>query len=259
MSTWGCPQYCQCLAAGKKDTTVFVAHEVTTARSLVESSPGHDISFYNILQANKGQKGLEEVFGSQKHNYRSEFIKRAVYCGKIFAVGDHVKDEYMFLVPQAPSEKIEVVYNGVSARTIDMAQKQRSRSHIEMYADALFNFVPDAIFTHVTRLVSSKGIWRDIALLYHLDKIFDASNLKGMYILLSTLIATGRSPGDIMRMESDYGWPVLHRTAAGPYRCGKRYYEYLQVFNSRSKAIKGVFINQFGFTRDVCGMRVPEG
>ncbi len=255
----GMPSVLSVLAAEKKDTTVFVAHEVTTARSLVENSPGHDISFYNILQLNKGQKSLEQVFGSQKHNYRNELVKRAVHCNKIFAVGDHVKDEYLFLVPQAPPDKIEVVYNGVSARRIDMEQKRRSREHIETYMDTLFNFVPDAIFTHVTRLVYSKGVWRDITLLYHLDKIFDANNLKGLYILISTLIATGRSPGDIVRMESDYGWPVLHREG-WPDLIGteKDIYEYLQVFNSRSKAIKGVFINQFGFNRHTCGLRVPE-
>jgi len=255
----GMPSVLSVLAAGKKEKTVFVAHEVTTARSIVENHPGHDISFYNLLQLNKDQKSLEEVFGSQRHNYRSELVKRAIHCDKIFAVGDHVKDEYLFLVPKTPPKKIEIVYNGVSARRINMEQKQRSRSHIEMYTDTLFNFVPDAIFTHVTRLVPSKGVWRDIALLYHLDKILDAKNLKGVYILVSTLIATGRSPNDIMKMESDYGWPVLHRDG-WPDLIGteKDIYEYLQVFNSRSKAIKGVFINQFGFNRHVCGMRVPE-
>jgi glycosyltransferase involved in cell wall biosynthesis len=255
----GVPSVLSVLSAGKKEKTIFVAHEVTTARSIVENNPGHDITFYNLLQSNKSQKSLEDVFGSQKHNYRSELVKRAVHCDKIFAVGDHVKDEYLFLVPQTPPEKIEVVYNGVSAKQIDMEQKRRSRSHIEMYTDALFNFVPDVILTHVTRLVPSKGVWRDIALLYHLDKILDAKNLKGVYILVSTLIATGRSPSDVMRMESDYGWPVLHRDGwPDLIATEKDIYEYLQLFNSRSKAIKGVFINQFGFNRHVCGMRVPE-
>ena len=255
----GMPSVLSVLADGRKDATIFVAHEVTTARSLVEDSPGHDISFYNILQTNKGQKSLEQVFGSQKHNYRSELVKRAVNCTRIFAVGDHVKEEYLFLVPQTPPEKIEIVYNGVSAKKIDIEQKRQSRQHIEAYIDTLFNFVPDAIFTHVTRLVASKGIWRDISLLYYLDEIFDANNLKGAYILLSTLIATGRSSQDVMKMESDYGWPILHREGWPDLIGAEKYiYDFLQVFNSRSRAIKGVFINQFGFNRSVCGMRVPE-
>ena len=35
-------------------------------------------------------------------------------------------------------------------------------------------------------------------------------------------------------------------------------YNHLQVFNAKSRAIKGVFINQFGFDRIRCGKRVPE-
>ena len=60
-------------------------------------------------------------------------------------------------------------------------------------------------------------------------------------------------------MESEYGWPVLHRQG-WPDLVGteKDVYNDLQVFNSRSKAIKGVFINQFGFDRAHCGKRVPE-
>lgn len=255
----GVPSVLSCLLSGERHTTVFVAHEVTTARSLVENQPGHDISFYNILRKAKRHKSLEDVFGSQKHNARNELIKRAVNFDHIFAVGEHVKDEYLFLVPDAPREKIKIVYNGVSARSVSFEQKQRSRRHIENYIGNLFNFRPDVILTHVTRLVVSKGIWRDISLLYYLDKIFDMHNLKGAYILLSTLITTGRSPDDIFRMEHDYGWPVLHREG-WPDLIGAEQdiYDCLQVFNARSKCIKAVFINQFGFERSRCGTRVPE-
>jgi hypothetical protein len=34
-------------------------------------------------------------------------------------------------------------------------------------------------------------------------------------------------------------------------------YDALTVFNATSRAIKGVFINQFGFSRAVCGERMP--
>ena len=255
----GVPSVLSCLLSERKGSKVFVAHEVTTARSLVESLPGHDISFYNVLRKAKKHKALEDVFGSQKHNARSELVKRAVNFDYIFAVGKHVKDEYLFLVPDAPKEKIKIVYNGVSARSVDFEQKQQSRRHIENYIANLFNFTPDVILTHVTRLVVSKGIWRDISLLYHLDKIFEERGLKGAYILLSTLITTGRSCEDVFRMEHEYGWPVLHRDG-WPDLIGveKEIYDCLQIFNARSKCIKGVFINQFGFERSCCGNRVPE-
>jgi len=247
------------VAKGKKHKTLFIAHEVSTARSLVESHSGHDISFYNILRKNQMKKTLEEVFGSQKHNPRNELTKRAVHFDHILTVGDLVKDEYLFLVPDTPAEKITIRYNGLFTKNISFNEKQTARKRIKKYIKTLFNFIPDIIFTHVTRLVISKGIWRDISLLYLLDEIFASKNLKGAYILLSTLIVTGRPPQDILHMEKEYGWPVMHREG-WPDLVGIEVetYKQLQLFNARSKAIKGVFLNQYGFNRERCGLRMPK-
>jgi hypothetical protein len=239
--------------------TIFVAHEVSTVRFLVESSPGHDISFYNILNAEKGKRSLEEVFGSQKYNPRNELIKQAVNFDRIFAVSDLIKDEYLFLVPNTPLEKIKATYNGLSVQNISFNRKKKSRKMIEEYVKTLLGFKPDVILTHVTRLVISKGLWRDITLLHYLDEIFHSKNLKGAYILLSTFIATGRPSEDIIRMEKDYGWPVNHRQG-WPDLMGAEAeaYDYLETFNKKSKAIKAVFLNQFGFNREKCGLRLSE-
>jgi hypothetical protein len=254
----GMPSALAVVMAARKHKTIFVAHEVAPARSIVETTPGGDISFYNILKKTAGNQSLETVYGSQEHNPRSELIKRAVHLDRIFAVSDIVKSEYLFLSPQTPADKVRVVYNGLSTKPLTLAHKQQSRRILETYIDHLFNFTPDVILTHITRLVMSKGIWRDITLLYCLDDILDSHNLKGAFILLSTLIATGRHSEDVARMESDYGWPVLHKVG-WPDLMGAELdiYDYLQVFNSRSKAIKAVFINQFGFDRTQCGSRVP--
>ena len=256
----GVPSALSVVMAGRKEKTVFVAHEVTTARTLVEGHSGHDISFYNILRKAKSHKSLEQVFGSQEHNPRNELVKRAINFDHIFAVGGHVKEEYEFLVPRIDADKIKIVYNGVSARTVSFDRKQQARRHLTQYVKTLFNFTPDAIFTHVTRMVLSKGIWRDIELLYHLDTIFDTHKLKGIYILLSTVIGTGRPPEAIFKMEQAYGWPVLHKRG-WPDLIGSEAdtYDLLQIFNAKSKAIKGLFLNQFGFNRTRCGRRFPEG
>lgn len=255
----GIPSGLSSLAKGKKHKTLFIAHEVSTARSLVENHSGHDISFYNILRKNQMKKNLEEVFGSQKHNPRNELTKRAVHFDHILTVGDLVKDEYLFLVPDTPAEKITIRYNGLFTKNISFNEKQAGRKRIKKYIKTLFNFIPDIIFTHVTRLVISKGIWRDISLLYLLDKIFASKNLKGAYILLSTLIVTGRAPQDILHMEKEYGWPVMHKEG-WPDLVGTEVetFKQLQLFNARSKAIKGVFLNQYGFNRERCGLRVPK-
>ncbi len=248
------------VARGRRHKTIFVAHEVSTARSLTESLQGHDVTFYNILRKTKKGMRLEDVFGSQEHNPRNELIKRAVYFDRIFAVSDLIKDEYLFLVPDAPLNKLRVVYNGLPLKTISPQEKSVSREKIDRYINTLLNFVPDVIFTRVTRLVISKGLWRDIMLLYYLDELFAAHNLKGAYLLLSTLIANGRSSQDILKMEENYGWPVMHRVGWPDLEGAEvDIYNYLQVFNSRSRAIKAVFINQLGFDMTRCGSRVPEG
>jgi hypothetical protein len=255
----GIPCALAAVAKEKKHKTIFVAHEVATARFLVESHPGHDISFYNILKNDKSKKSLEEEFGSQKLNPRNELIKRAIYLDCIFTVGDLVKDEYNFLVPDTLPEKIKIVYNGLFSSTISINEKKESSERIKNYVNTLLNYSPEIIFTHVTRLVISKGIWRDISLLYYLDEIFAAKNLKGVYILLSTLIVTGRPPEDILHMEKEYGWPVSHKEG-WPDLVGTEIeiYKWLQIFNSKSKAIKAIFLNQYGFNRERCGTRVPE-
>ena len=247
------------VAEERPDTTIFVAHEVATARMLVEGAAGHDISFYNIL-SQAGGKSLEQIFGDYRRNARNELIKRAIRLDHIFAVSDIVKDEYHFLQPDTPSGKVCTVFNGLSTRPLALEEKLERRQRIEKYIETLYGFVPAVILTHVTRMVISKGIWRDIALLYHLEELFRARNLKGAYILVSTLIGAGRPPQDVLRMEQEYGWPVTHRRG-WPDLVGMEdeIYAWLQIFNSRSKAIKAVYINQFGFDRVRCGTRVPEG
>lgn len=245
------------LMRGRKDKTLFVAHEVSTARSIAEELNGHDISFYNIMRKAGPGQHLEEIFGSRKHNPRNEIIKRAAHFDRIFAVSDLVKEEYEFLVPHISPEKIRVVYNGLSTKDATLEEYRQSRGALDAYINKLLNYTPDAFLTHVTRLVDSKGIWRDITLLYLLDEILHKRGMKGVYLLLST--AGGeRPPEDILRMEKEYGWPAAHRPG-WPDLVGreKEVYEHLQLFNARAKALRGVFLNQFGFGRALCGSRVP--
>lgn len=243
---------------GERWKTIFVAHEVSTARFIVESHQGHDISFYNILKKEKGKRSLEEVFGSQKQNPRNELVKRADELDVILCVSDVVKDEFTFLKGKE-CEKIRIAYNGLSFKDITFDEKIESRKKICSFVENLLGFTPDVLFTHVARFVISKGFWRDLTLLYFLDKLFYEKGIKGAYILLSTLIATGRDPEDILKMEKEYRWPLNHKRG-WPDLVGQEaeMWEYIQTFNKNSKAIKGIFINQFGFSREACGNAVPE-
>lgn len=243
------------------DKTVFYAHEVATARMITEGHQGHDVMFYNVLKyAAKHTLSMESEFGSFDHNYRNELVKRADTLDYVFAVSDLIKEEYRFLKPDTDPQKIIPVFNGTAVKTVTYDEKVRSKGFLKKYGEALFNFTPDIIFTHVTRLVVSKGLWRDMELLEKLDALFYEKQKKGLYILLSSQIGTGRPSEDIYRMEREYGWPVMHKEG-WPDLVGMEVdvYNTISLFNAKSRAIKAVFINQFGFGCHQCGQRVPEG
>lgn len=255
---------CTCLNILNKKTAqekvLFYAHEVSTARVITEGISGHDISFYNIIDNDLAHKiCLEERFGSQKHNSRNELIKCASLFDKILAVGDWVKLEYEYVNPQVNPEIIQVCYNGIPVRRIDFEHKLASREKIKQYCERLLNFTPDIIMTHVSRLVISKSFWRDISMLEELDKYFTENHIKGFYIILASLIGPGRSGSEIQSMESEYGWPVLHKEN-WPDLVGYEndVYWSLNYFNAKSQSIKGVFINQYGFEKERLGNRFPD-
>lgn len=243
------------------DVTVFYAHEVATARLITENHPGHDLAFYNIMSEDT-KKGisLEEEFGYFPNYSRNELIKRAHMLDHIFAVSDITKGEYLYLCPDTDSSKIKVVYNAIPTSSVSYENKKHSHAMVREYCKNLYSFTPDYIFTHVTRLIISKALWRDIRFLYHLDETLSMENKTGFFVILSTLIGGGRPSEAIRQMESEYGWPVAHREG-WPDLVGSEIdiYNYLKLFNARSKAIKGVFINQFGFNEEKCGDRIPKG
>jgi glycogen synthase len=77
-------------------------------------------------------------------------------------------------------------------------------------------------------------------------------------LLLSTQAAQ-RPSEDIQRMESQYNWPVAHRELWPDMSGGEaELYTKIQAFNARSRNVKIVFINQFGFNRTSCGQIMPE-
>lgn len=242
------------------DKTVFYAHEVSTARVVVEKHPGHDFTFYNVLRLDKkAGTPLEETFGSYKFYSRNELVKKAVHLNRIFVVSDITKDEFLYLSPETDEKKIKVVYNGIPVETIDFNAKEQSIQIMKAYCRRLFDFEPDYLFTHVTRLVISKAMWRDIRLMYYVDEHFAKNGLTGFFVILSTLVGDGRPSESVKKMEAEYGWPVYHREG-WPDLLGIEVdlYKYLEIFNKKSKAIKGVFINQFGFSKERCGEAVPD-
>jgi glycogen synthase len=238
--------------------TAFYAHEVATIRRIVEEHPGHDVMFYNVVRrARESKQCVDEVFGDQSSYFKHPLVQASRYCDNIYAVGDYVADELRFLAPEFETVKISVVYNGIPACKISVADKIRSKEKLQLYCENLLGYRPDFVFTHVTRLVRSKGLWRDLQVLEHLEKDFRAENKTAVLFLLSTEVSQ-RPTEDILNMESAYNWPVAHRQGWPDMSGGEaNFYTFVQQFNARSRNIKVIFINQFGFEPKHCGKRMP--
>ena len=239
--------------------TVFYAHEVATMRRIVEEHSGHDTMFYNVMkQAHKDGLYVSEVFGEQNSYFKHTLVEASKHCDHIYAVGDYVGDELRFLAPEFETADIDIVYNGIPAYQISVAEKLASKQKLQVYCENLLGYRPDYVFTHVTRLVKSKGLWRDLRVLYTIEKEFRIQGRTGVLLLLSTEVSRRRTQ-DIYKMESAYGWPVSHRENWPDLSGGEaKFHAQVQEFNARSRNIKIIFINQFGFSRKRCGMRMPE-
>jgi glycosyltransferase involved in cell wall biosynthesis len=239
--------------------TVFYAHEVATMRHIVEEHHGHDTMFYNVIKyAHKDRLFVNEVFGDQNSYFKHALVEASKYCDRIYAVGDYVVDELRFLSPEFESARIDIVYNGIPAYQIGVGDKLASKEKLQQYCQNLLGYKPDFVFTHVTRLVKSKGMWRDLRVLEHLEKEFRTQGKTAMLLVLSTEV-TRRRTSDIYNMESAYNWPVAHREGWPDLSGGEAdYYTAVQEFNARSRNIKIIFVNQFGFAPKRCGRRMPD-
>ena len=238
--------------------TIFYAHEVATMRRIVEEHPGHDTMFYNVLEKAKAKgQYVEDVFGSQRGFYKHPLIEASRYCDGIFAVGDFAVKELRFLRKEFEKVHIDLAYNGVPSRALTMDEKMRSRQMLKRYAANLLGFEPDYLFTHVTRLVPSKGLWRDIRVLEQLEKHLAQENKVATLFVLSTE-TIGRARHDVQSMELWYKWPTAHREGHPDLTGGEAaYYAGVQEWNAKSRFCKIVYVNQFVVNAQSLGVRAP--
>ncbi|MGA2322984.1 MAG: glycosyltransferase [Sedimentisphaerales bacterium] len=238
--------------------TVFYAHEVAPIRKIVEDHPGHDTMFYNVIKKAHQQKlYVKDIFGNQDLYFKYPLVDASKHCDAILAVGGLVADELRFLAPEFKSENISVVYNGIHAYKTTVEEKLASKHKLQQYCFNLIGYRPDFVFTHVTRLVRSKGLWRDLRVLEHLDEAFTRASKTAVMFLLSTEVAVRRSC-DIFEMEARYNWPVAHREGWPDLSGGEAaFYTAIQEFNAKNKNVKIIFVNQFGFNRKLCGAKMP--
>ncbi|MBI3732252.1 MAG: hypothetical protein HY259_02190 [Chloroflexi bacterium] len=239
--------------------TVFYAHETASVRPLVEFHPGHDTRFYNVMVAARQQgRFLEDVFGSQRGFFKHALVSAAAQCDGVFAVGDLVVDELRFLSPAFAARPIALVYNGAPAQAVSLTERFASKQRLQRYAENLYGFRLSWVFTHVTRLVQSKALWRDVRVMEELDGLLAARGETAILYLLSSSIPSGRRAEDVMRWEAQYGWPVAHRADNGDLAgLEVETFQALARYNDSAQASRIVLVNQFGWSRDRCGLRMP--
>jgi len=240
--------------------SVFYAHEVATMRRIVEGHPGHDTMFYNVLSRAVAEgRYVEDVFGSQHDFFKHGLVCTAKYCDNILAVGDYVIKELRFLGPDFEHVDADLAYNGIPAYEITAEQAAESKQKLQRYTEALLDYTPDYIFTHVTRMATSKGLWRDFRVLEHVERAFRRSGKTGVLFVLSSEVASPRRPEEIRNLEQWWHWPVAHREGLPDLSTGEAiFYVGVQEFNARARNVKAILVNQFGWSRQACGTRMPE-
>ncbi|NQU76825.1 MAG: hypothetical protein HQ546_10990 [Planctomycetes bacterium] len=256
----GMPLALKVVLDGTSNTrTVFYAHEVASVRPLVELHEGHDLMFYNVLEklAENGQV-LEDVFPEVNDNYKHPLVRAARYLDHIFAVGDYICKELRVLDRHFTYLPIDLVYNGIPARRIDLKTKRINKGRMASYAESLFGDRPDWILTHVARPVISKAVWRDLGVLHEMEPLLKKRGERAAYFMLGSLGGQRRGQ-DIRQMERVYGWPVHHEQGYPDLSGGEEVLlDLFENFNRDHEYARVVLVNQFGWSRELCGRRMPE-
>ncbi len=241
--------------------TVFYAHEVATARDLVDKLPGGDVAFYGALRAASGSgRYVEDVFGPQDAYFKHALVRQAWRCDAVFAVGDLILQELQFLGPEFEACEIDRVYNGVPVDgALAAGEREKARTRLGAVAEGLFGWTPDFVFTHVGRLVQSKGLWRDLLVLQALEKELAARGLSAVLIVLATE-AGPRLAASIEQMRLEYDWPLVHREGFPDLTPGELSFDLeVRSFNAKARHCRALFINQFGFDARSTGGVGPAG
>ncbi len=240
--------------------TVYYAHEVPTARRLIEGRSGHDTAFYNVLFKSKTwQLDIDSLYGNQDDSFKHRLVRLASRCDNVLAVGDLTVDELRFMGGRLGRTNISLVYNGLPSQTVTLEEKLDSKRLLQLYAQNLLGFTPDFVFTHVGRLVLSKAFWRDMRVLDHLDTQLRRTGEHAVMFVLATSLPAGRRPDWVHAWEEQYGWPVAHRADNGDLVDAEVDYfaNVLEPFNRQATNIRAVLVNQFGWNQARCGKRMP--
>lgn len=255
----------RCAVDRARFRTVFHAHECSTARRIVEHLPGHDVAFYPAMrQAAALGQHVTDVFGDQSDFARHALISKTHLFDGVLAVGPETAEELRFLSPEMSAARLRVAYNGLPAPKIDLAGKKRSRDMLDQWLKRVLGHTPDYLITHVTRPVISKGLWRDMRLISHMEPLLRKAGKTAAYVLL-TCGANPRSYADATRMHAEHNWPLDHRVGYPDLDGPETGIWKMMQHHTRphgpttgAPAIRSILVNQFGFTHERLGEIAPK-
>lgn len=263
----GIPTALRCIEDKSHFNAVFHAHECSTARRLCERHPAMDIAFYTaMLRGMEQRKSVGEVFMDQSDYARHALVSRVHVMHASLAVGPQTADELKFLSPHMRASNVRIAYNGLPARPVSYEQREKSRSLVDQWMKNLLGSAPDYLITHVTRPVPSKGLWRDVLLLRKLAPLLAERGKTCVYLLLTTA-GGARTTEQIAQMQERYAWPMVHHSGfpdlVGPEEGLSRDIASLNTYAASIPGpgalppVRGVLINQFGFSPARLGKHAP--
>jgi hypothetical protein len=163
-----------------------------------------------------------------------------------------------FLGDQFDHHQIDLIYNGLPAAKVNITQRRKARKMLCEYSEKLIGYKPDVLMTHITRPVISKGLWRDVQVCHELDGKLGEQGKTGVLYMLTSAGGV-RRPQDVRKMESEYDWPRHHREGY-PDLVGPEVdlHAMIEPFNAEHQNIQIVLVNQFGWSPQRIGDRLPR-
>jgi hypothetical protein len=268
---------------------IYFAHETRLARMLVEGSmrdryeslkevchpDGHDASFYayleQLLNSKKGMISLDQAFPNNNgfsdvfyHVLNHESAK----FDRVIAVGELVSKETE-LIYHSPTKtthypNIKLCPNGVTDFKGSLEEIQQANSLLKRFSNHYLGFLPDLIFTSVSRNEISKAPWRNIGLF----QSFAENNQGKKKAVLFWLVRPKPLPTQIQVdfWQKNFNWPFIHKSKS--YNGDLNYtdltlWKTIQEFNLQYSGHFHIFyINQFGWEKQKFGkysQRKPLG
>lgn len=228
----------------------ILTYNITPINDIVSQHPGHDITFYNLLNyAEKNNLTFENIFGDRSYLYKYELLRKINEADNIFTIGNYSAKELKFLDENLFKKEIHSIYKGIKFKpNLYWKIKKDNKQILKEKIKKIVGFDPKYIFLHSTNIKTSKAIWRDFIVLDIIDEYLDG---KAVYLIFGSN-SEKKSAGTINFLKEKYNWPLNHQEGYPDlidYEV--ELYGIVKRYNKKFKNIKTIFINQLDINREI--------